>query len=136
MPLRTVGKLSTSRWKLKTASTSARESPSEPPRMSPAGLPVGTQIEVHSLFANLPARRKFMRAEATEVGQCSEVLLRLAVVHPEVHLTLRHGKRELLNLPRGTLEQRVTQVLGRRVAGPLFGFAGEEDGTEIGRAHV
>lgn len=105
--------------------------PGEPPRMSPAGLPVGTQIEVHSLFANLPARRKFMRAEATEVGQCSEVLLRLAVVHPEVHLTLRHGKRELLNLPRGTLEQRVTQVLGRRVAGPLFGFAGEEDGTGV-----
>ncbi len=105
--------------------------PGEPPRMSPAGLPVGTQVEVHGLFANLPARRKFMRAEATEVGQCSEVLLRLAVVHPEVHLTLRHGKRELLNLPRGTQEQRVAQVLGRRVAGPLFYFAGEEDGTGV-----
>jgi hypothetical protein len=99
--------------------------------MSPAGLPVGTQVEVHGLFANLPARRKFMRAEATEVGQCSEVLLRLAVVHPEVHVTLRHGKRELLNLPRGTLEQRVAQVLGRRVAGPLFYFEGEEDGTRV-----
>ncbi len=105
--------------------------PGEPPRMSPAGLPVGTQVEVHGLFANLPARRKFMRAEATEVGQCSEVLLRLAVVHPEVHLTLRHGKRELLNLPRGTQAQRVAQVLGRRVAGPLFHFAGEEDGTGV-----
>ena len=105
--------------------------PGEPPRMSPAGLPVGTQVEVHGLFANLPARRKFMRAEATEVGQCSEVLLRLAVVHPEVHVTLRHGKRELLNLPRGTLEQRVAQVLGRRVAGPLFYFEGEEDGTRV-----
>jgi len=105
--------------------------PGEPPRMVPAGLPMGTQVEVRGLFANLPARRKFMRAEATEVGQCSEILLRLAIVHPEVHITLRHGKRELLNLPRGTLDQRVAQVLGRRVAGPLFAFAGEEDDTRV-----
>jgi DNA mismatch repair protein MutL len=105
--------------------------PGEPPRMSPAGMPVGTQVEVHGLFASLPARRKFMRAEATEVGQCSEILLRLAIVHPEVHVTLRHGKRELLNLPRGTLDQRVAQVLARRVSGPLFAFAGEEDGVGV-----
>ena len=105
--------------------------PGEPPRMVPAGLPVGTQVEVRGLFANLPARRKFMRAEATEVGHCSEVLLRLAIVHPDVHFTLRHGRRELLNLPRGTLDERVAQVLGRRVAGPLFGFIGEEDDTRV-----
>ena len=105
--------------------------PGEPPRLTPAGMPVGTQVEVHGLFANLPARRKFMRAEATEVGQCSEILLRLAIVHPEVHVTLRHGKRELLNLPRGTLDQRVAQVLGRRVSGALFTFAGEEDGAQV-----
>ena len=105
--------------------------PGEPPRLTPAGMPVGTQVEVHSLFANLPARRKFMRAEATEVGQCSEILLRLAIVHPEVHVTLRHGKRELLSLPRGTLDQRVAQVLARRVSGPLFAFAGEEDGARV-----
>jgi len=105
--------------------------PGEPPRLTPAGMPVGTQAEVHGLFAMLPARRKFMRAEATEVGQVSEILLRLAIVHPEVHVTLRHGKRELLNLPRGTLDQRVAQVLARRVSGPLFGFAGEEDGVRV-----
>jgi DNA mismatch repair protein MutL len=105
--------------------------PGEPPRLAPAGMPVGTQVEVRGLFANLPARRKFMRAEATEVGQCSETVLRLAVVHPEVHLTLRHGKRELLQLPRGTLSERVAQVLERRVSGPLFHFAGEEDGTAV-----
>ncbi len=105
--------------------------PGEPPRLTPAGMPVGTQVEVHGLFAMLPARRKFMRAEATEVGQVSEILLRLAIVHPEVHVTLRHGKRELLNLPRGTLDQRVAQVLARRVSGPLFAYAGEEDGVRV-----
>ena len=105
--------------------------PGEPPRLAPAGMPVGTQIEVHGLFANLPARRKFMRAEATEVGQCSETVLRLAIVHPEVHFTLRHGRRELLALPKGTASERVAQVLGRRAAGPLFAFSGEEDGVAV-----
>ena len=105
--------------------------PGEPPVIVPAGMPVGTQIEVHALFANVPARRKFMRAEATEVGQCSETLLRLAIVHPEVHFTLRHGKRELLSLPRATLEGRVAQVLERRVAGPFFVYRGAEEGIEV-----
>ncbi|MFZ6183997.1 DNA mismatch repair endonuclease MutL [Nannocystis pusilla] len=105
--------------------------PGEAPTLTPAGMPVGTQIDVHALFANLPARRKFMRAEATEVGHCSDTLLRLAIVHPGVHFTLRHGKRELLNLPRTTPEGRVAQVLERRVAGPFFAFRGEDDGIRV-----
>ncbi|PCC66521.1 DNA mismatch repair protein MutL [Nannocystis exedens] len=105
--------------------------PGEAPTLTPAGMPVGTQIDVHALFANLPARRKFMRAEATEVGHCSDTLLRLAIVHPGVHFTLRHGKRELLNLPRATREGRVAQVLERRVAGPFFAFRGEDDGIRV-----
>lgn len=105
--------------------------PGEAPTLTPAGMPVGTQIDVHALFANLPARRKFMRAEATEVGHCSDTLLRLAIVHPGVHFTLRHGKRELLNLPRTTPEGRVAQVLERRVAGPFFTFRGEDDGIRV-----
>ncbi|WAS98368.1 DNA mismatch repair endonuclease MutL [Nannocystis punicea] len=109
--------------------------PGEAPTLTPAGMPVGTQIEVHALFANLPARRKFMRAEATEVGHCSDTLLRLAIVHPGVHFTLRHGKRELLNLPRATREGRVAQVLERRVAGPFFVFSGEDDGIRV-EAHL
>ncbi|MBZ5716042.1 DNA mismatch repair endonuclease MutL [Nannocystis pusilla] len=105
--------------------------PGEAPTLTPAGMPVGTQIDVHALFANVPARRKFMRAEATEVGHCSDTLLRLAIVHPGVHFTLRHGKRELLNLPRATPEGRVAQVLERRVAGPFFAFRGEDDGVRV-----
>ncbi|MDC0671195.1 DNA mismatch repair endonuclease MutL [Nannocystis radixulma] len=105
--------------------------PGEAPTLTPAGMPVGTQIDVHALFANVPARRKFMRAEATEVGHVSDTLLRLAIVHPGVHFTLRHGKRELLNLPRATREGRVAQVLERRVAGPFFTFRGEDDGVRV-----
>jgi len=104
-----------------------RTVPGETPKPSPVGMPTGTQVEIRGLFANVPARRKFMRSEATEVGHCSETLLRIALVNPTVHLTLRHGRRELLNLAAGTLDVRVAQVLERRASGPFFAFSGEED---------
>jgi len=104
-----------------------RTVPGEAPSPSPVGMPFGTQVEIRGLFANVPARRKFMRSEATEVGHCSETLLRIALVNPTVHLTLRHGRRELLNLAAGSLDVRVSQVLERRASGPFFGFHGEED---------
>ncbi|HGG57726.1 MAG TPA: DNA mismatch repair endonuclease MutL, partial [Nannocystis exedens] len=104
-----------------------RTVPGEVPRPVPVGMPMGTQVEIRGLFANVPARRKFMRSEATEVGHCSETLLRIALVNPSVHLTLRHGRRELLNLSSGTLDMRVAQVLGRRASGPFFALSGEED---------
>ncbi len=104
-----------------------RTVPGEVPTPTPVGMPTGTQVEIRGLFANVPARRKFMRSEATEVGHCSETLLRIALVNPSVHLTLRHGRRELLNLSSGTLDTRVAQVLGRRASGPFFAFSGQED---------
>ena len=108
-----------------------RTVPGETPTPSPVGMPTGTQVEIRGLFANVPARRKFMRSEATEVGHCSETLLRIALVNPTVHLTLRHGRRELLNLAAGTLDVRVAQVLERRASGPFFAFSGEEDQIQL-----
>ena len=108
-----------------------RTVPGETPRPSPVGMPTGTQVEIRGLFANVPARRKFMRSEATEVGHCSETLLRIALVNPTVHLTLRHGRRELLNLAAGTLDVRVAQVLERRASGPFFAFSGEEEQIQL-----
>ncbi len=97
----------------------------------PVGMPIGTQVEVRSLFACVPARRKFMRSEATEVGHCSEALIRIALVHPEVHLTLKHGRRELLNFRPADPGTRVEHVLARRGSGPFFPLEGTADGVEV-----
>ncbi len=97
----------------------------------PVGMPFGTQVEVRSLFACVPARRKFMRSEATEVGHCSEALIRIALVHPEVHITLKHGRRELLNFRPADPGKRVEQVLMRRGSGPFFQLAGSSEGVEV-----
>ncbi|MBI1902662.1 MAG: DNA mismatch repair endonuclease MutL [Planctomycetia bacterium] len=65
----------------------------------PCGCPVGTTVEVKNLFFNTPVRRKFLRTAQTEIGHITEAVTRLALAHPGVHFTLRHGGRELYDLP-------------------------------------
>lgn len=94
--------------------TRLRSHPGLPPTLEPVGMSPGTRVCVERLFANVPARRKFMRAESTEVGHCSDTMLRLAVSHPGVHLRLQHQGRSLLDLPGADLPERMRQVLQRR----------------------
>ncbi|HLK10431.1 MAG TPA: DNA mismatch repair endonuclease MutL [Candidatus Binatia bacterium] len=84
------------------------------------GAPPGTTVEVHDLFAATPARRKFLRTAATEVGHVVDALTRLAVASPEAGFRLQHGGRTLLDLPPvRDLGQRLAQVLGPARAGGL-----------------
>jgi len=79
-----------------------------------AGAAAGTTIEVSDLFAATPARRKFLRTPATEVGHVVDVLTRIAVATPGVGFRLEHDGREMLALPPvGDLRQRLVQTLGR-----------------------
>ncbi len=81
---------------------------------SPVGRPRGTTVEVRDLFFNTPARRKFMRAAATEAGHVSEAVTRLALARADVGFTLRSGSRVLLSSRAGEpLAERAAQALGR-----------------------
>jgi len=85
-----------------------------------AGAPAGTSVEVRELFAATPARRKFLRGAATEVGHVVDVLTRLAVASPAVGVRLEHDGREVLAFPPvGDVRQRLVQVLGRERAAGL-----------------
>ncbi len=104
----------------------------EPASIEPIGMPFGTQIEVAQLFANVPARRKFLRAEATEVGHCVDAVIRAALVHPKVGFRVRHNGRELLELRADSQTGRVIAVLQRRGgSGPFHHFHGERDGIVV-----
>jgi len=90
-----------------------------------AGAPAGTRIEVVDLFGNTPARRKFLKAPATEVGHASELVTRTALAFPHVGFLLRHGSRTLLDYPAVTQDvERVAQVYGRERAGAMLPFHG------------
>ncbi|HEY5102913.1 MAG TPA: DNA mismatch repair endonuclease MutL, partial [Steroidobacteraceae bacterium] len=68
-----------------------------PPR--PAPHPAGTSIEIRDLFFNVPARRKFLRSDATEFGHIMRWVERLALSRFDVGFRLRHGERRVLEAP-------------------------------------
>lgn len=81
----------------------------------------GTQIEVRSLFYNVPARRKFLRAEATEFGHIEAAVRVAALARPEVAFSLRHGKRKVFQI--GASKDRlgrITELAGMQVAEQLI----------------
>ena len=86
----------------------------------PAAHPAGTSIEVRDLFFNVPARRKFVRSEATELAHIVRLMERLALSRFDVSFRLRHGARPLLDTPAidgaGGELARLEAVLGKDFA--------------------
>jgi DNA mismatch repair protein MutL len=81
-------------------------------KIQPAARTTGTTVAVADLYFNTPARRKFLRTEATEFGHCEEVFRRIALAHPECAFTLKHNGRVSQHLRRQTLAERAAALLG------------------------
>ena len=79
---------------------------------APTAHPQGTTIEVHDLFYNTPARRKFLKTERTEYNHVDKWLRRLALARPDVSFTISHNRRVVLNLP-AALDQDSDQPRNR-----------------------
>jgi DNA mismatch repair protein MutL len=99
------------------------------PRVSPARHPKGTRVVVEDLFANVPARRKFLKSGEAELRAVVKAVTALALSRPDVAFTLRAGPRLLLDLPAAAgVSARFREVLGvMAVAAPLdvdFAFSG------------
>ncbi|TJZ71025.1 DNA mismatch repair endonuclease MutL [Chitiniphilus eburneus] len=82
----------------------------------PAALAVGTTIEVHELYYQTPARRKFLKSDATEFAHCEDAVKRLALANPDKQFTLTHNGRAQLRLTRGDLARRCSELLGDEFA--------------------
>ena len=81
--------------------------------VAPAGCPPGTRVEVRDLFCNVPARRKFLRAYATEEAHVRSVFAVNALAHPAIGFTLTSDGRETYRLaPAATLADRVRDLFG------------------------
>jgi DNA mismatch repair protein MutL len=85
--------------------------------IEPAAGPPGTRVEVADLFFKTPARRKFLRAEATELGHCIAQVERIAAAHPAVAFTVAHEGRVVRDLPATTLQERATALMPEEFAG-------------------
>jgi DNA mismatch repair protein MutL len=90
------------------------------------GCPEGTVIEVHNLFFNTPARRKFLKKSSTEFGRISEQFSRIALAHPNLHMVLRHNDKLVYELP-ATLNQldRIRRFFGSDVGDKMIAIESE-----------
>src|SRR4051812_48443352 len=86
-----------------------------------AGLPLGTSITVRDLFYNIPARRKFLKAESTELSHIASVVTNYALAHPEMHFELHSATNAMLIAPPVTdHSQRIYQVFGNETLDQLL----------------
>ena len=92
------------------------------------GCPTGTVIEVRNLFFNVPVRRAFLKSDTTEAGHVVEMFSRIALAHPEIHLTYRSGGKIIHDLPpvSGNRE-RIAIFFGRELAESLLWVEGRLD---------
>lgn len=93
----------------------------------PVAHPEGTSVEVRDLFYNTPARRKFLRAEKTELGHIEQLIRRIALARPETRFLVRHNGRLLLDLPAAAGERgmrhRLAQLAGEAFLDHALGVA-------------
>ena len=80
--------------------------------VSAASHPVGTTVEVADLFFNTPARRKFLKTEATEYAHCATVVERLALAYPHIAFSLKRDGKTVFHYPSQTLAQRISVIVG------------------------
>ena len=102
---------------------------------TPAAHPQGTTVEVHDLFYNTPARRRFLRTEKTEFGHIEKWVRRLALSRPDVAFTLSHNRRTVLNLVAGSTDtarrQRIAGICGDSFAEQCVYLEHETDGIAL-----
>ena len=113
----------------------------------PASCPVGSNFKVENLFFNVPARRKFLKSNATELSNILAAFERIVLVYPDIHFTLHHNGAELLNLKQGSLRQRIIDVFGKQYSQDLLpvevhtalcsitGFVGKPEGARKKGGH-
>lgn len=99
--------------------------------ISPAALDAGTIVEVHDLYFNTPARRKFLKTENTEFGHCEDAFTRVALSRPNVGFLLQHNGKAISRLAANTPQQRITDVLGSEFAAQSVWLEEESGGLRL-----
>jgi len=96
-------------------------------RVEEAGLPLGTSITVRDLFFNTPARKKFLKAESTELSHIASLVTHYALAHPEKHFELHSSTNAMLVAPPvAGYNERVYQVFGKETLDQLIPVAARQ----------
>jgi DNA mismatch repair protein MutL len=102
-------------------------------RVEEAGLPLGTSITVRDLFFNVPARKKFLKAESTELSHIASLVTHYALAHPEKHFELHSAANAMLVAPPvAGYSERVYQVFGKETLDQLIPVAARQALEHVG----
>ena len=83
-------------------------------KQEPCACPVGSMFTVSNIFYNVPARRKFLKSNSTELNNILTAFERIALVYPQISFSLHSNGSEVFNLRAGNLRQRIVDVFGKR----------------------
>src|SRR5438270_2603607 len=102
-------------------------------KVEDAGLPHGTSVTIRDLFYNIPARKKFLKAESTELSHIASLVTHYALAHPEMHIELHSAtKAMLIASPVKSHVERIYQVFGRETLDQLLPCAAEIELERVG----
>jgi DNA mismatch repair protein MutL len=108
-------------------------------KQEPVAAPVGTSIAMKNLFFNVPARRNFLKSNAAELRHIVDEFIRVAMAFPDIFFSLTSNGQQVFHLEKGTLKQRIVQILGNTYNAKLvsvqehtdylniFGFVGKPE---------
>src|SRR5215216_4080809 len=111
-------------------------------KQEPIAAAVGTSIAMKNLFFNVPARRNFLKSNAAEMRHLVDEFIRVALAFPEIFFSLTSNGQEVFHLDKGSLKQRILQILGTQYNSRLvtvqektdymntFGFIGKPEAAK------
>ena len=84
-------------------------------KQEPCSCPVGSSFSVKNLFFNIPARRKFLKSDNTEIRHLVNEFQKIVLAHSDIRFSLHHNDSEIYNLAAGNLRQRIIGVFGKQI---------------------
>ncbi len=100
-------------------------------RQEPVGMADGTSIAMKNLFFNVPARRNFLKSNTSELRHIVEEFIRVAMSYPDLYFSLTSNGQEVFHLDRGSLKQRIVQVMGNSYNAKLVTVQEQTDYMDV-----
>jgi len=100
-------------------------------KQEPIAAPTGTSIAMKNLFFNVPARRNFLKSNAAEMRHIVDEFIRVSMAYPEIFFSLSANGQQLFHLEKGTLKQRIVQILGNQYNSKLVTVQEQTDYMNI-----
>jgi DNA mismatch repair protein MutL len=113
----------------------------------PCSCPIGSNFKIENLFFNVPARRKFLKSNTTELNNILTAFERIVLVNPNIHFSLYSNGTEMFNLQPGSIRHRILDIFGKRLnqdllpvnvetsLGKISGFVGKPESARKKGAH-